>query len=361
MKSNLILFFQLFVLTAYSQNGQENLVANRIIEDKFVMINGIEQWVTIRGDSSKPAILFIHGGPGSSLSPYADGIYSKWERDFILVQWDQRGSARTYGRNAPEELSPAFLKSNPLTVKQMTSDGIELAKYLIEHLGKQKIILIGTSWGTVLATKMAIEKPNLFYAYIGHSQMVNPSKANLYAYNEVYLLAQNAGDQKSLDMLDRIGKPPYDTARSLGQLLRVVKTYQQKESTPAPASWEELSIEYNTDKDSQNRSDGDDYSFVNYAGDKKLEVSSMSSAIDFHNDGLIFKIPVYLIQGEKDIQTPAAINKAYFEKIISPEKKFIVLPNADHGFNQSVIDMEYKILTQYIKPLIKKNSIASNR
>ena len=236
----------------------------------------------------------------------------------------------------------------------MTSDGIELVKYLIKHLGKQKIILVGTSWGTVLATKMAIEDPGLFYAYIGHSQMVNPSGANLYAYHKVYQMAQNTGDRKSLDMLDGIGKPPYDTARSLGQLLRIIKKYQQKESIPAPASWGKLSPGYDNEKDSRSRSDGDDYSFANYAGDKHLGISSMSSAINFLNDGLVFKIPVYLIQGEKDIQTPAAINKEYFEKIISPEKKFILLPKADHGFNQSVVDMQYKILTQYIKPLIKE-------
>ena len=60
-------------------------------------------------------------------------IYGKWERDFILVQWDERATGRTYGRNAPEELTPEYLKSNPLTIDQMATDGIELAQYLIQH------------------------------------------------------------------------------------------------------------------------------------------------------------------------------------------------------------------------------------
>ncbi len=123
---------------------------SKISEEKFVLINGIEQWVTIKGDRSKPIILFIHGGPGSPISPYSDNLYKDWEKDFIIVQWDQRGTGKTFGRHAPEELTPDYLKSNPLTLDMMIHDGIELSEYLLKHVGKQKIILFGTSWGSAL-------------------------------------------------------------------------------------------------------------------------------------------------------------------------------------------------------------------
>ncbi len=353
MRLKLIIVFHLLIINAYSQNNLNYSITNRVKEEGFIKINGIEQWVTIKGDSTKPVVLFLHGGPGSPISPYADAVYGKWERDFILVQWDQRGTGKNFGHNAPEELSPEYLKSNPLTIEQMTTDGIELVNYLIKHLGKQKIILFGTSWGSILGVKMATKNPELFYAYIGHSQMVNPSAGLVFAYQKVYQLAQNAKDQKSLDVINSIGKPPYDTAKNLGQLMRIIKKYQQKKSIPPPASWLELSPEYNNEKDSQNRSDGDDYSFVNYAGDKRIGITPISSTVNFLNDGLVFKIPVYLIQGKEDIQTPEVITKEYFNKISAPEKKFILLPKTDHGFNQSVVDTQYRIMTQFIKPLIK--------
>lgn len=135
--------------------------------------------------------------------------------------------------------------------------------------------------------------------------------------------------------------------------MRAVKQYQRVKSTPASATWFVLPSNYDNDKDNQFRSDGDDYSFVNYAGDQKLGIASMSSKINFFQDGLIFKIPVYLIQDEEDIQTPVSICWSYYYKIKAPSKKLILLPNTEHGFNQAVIDAHYKVMREYIMPGIK--------
>lgn len=95
--------------------------------------------------------------------------------------------------------------------------------------------------------------------------------------------------------------------------------------------------------DDQNRNDGDDYSFVNFVGDKQLGISSMRSSINFLKNNLIFKIPVYFIQGKLDILTPQESTKLYFNKLKASPKEYILLPATAHGFNQSVIDAQYKI------------------
>src|SRR5690554_4406176 len=100
MRTAALIVFNLFLfsVSAIAQTKPIN-------EEKFLSINGIEQWVTIKGeDISKPVILFLHGGPGSVMSPY-NKIYDEWENDFILVNWDQRGAGRTFGRNAPAEIN----------------------------------------------------------------------------------------------------------------------------------------------------------------------------------------------------------------------------------------------------------------
>ena len=59
----------------------------KIDEKGFVKVGGIEQWVTVKGDScANPIVLFLHGGPGNTLSPYAEAIHGAWAKDFTLVQ-----------------------------------------------------------------------------------------------------------------------------------------------------------------------------------------------------------------------------------------------------------------------------------
>ncbi|MBL0342956.1 MAG: hypothetical protein IPP71_20055 [Bacteroidetes bacterium] len=84
-----------------------------------------------------------------------------------------------------------------------------------------------------------------------------------------------------------IGPPPYDRAKKVGQLFRILKKYEKANSTPAPESWFVVSPEYDNENDNRNRSEGDDYSFVNYAGDSKLGVQAMSASINLMNDNLI--------------------------------------------------------------------------
>ncbi|WP_300565771.1 alpha/beta hydrolase [Flavobacterium sp.] len=330
-------FLFLLTLTTYT------LSATEIKEEQFITINGIEQWVTIKGDASKPVILFLHGGPGSTMSPYAHNVYKSWEKDFVLVQWDQRGAGKTYGKNGPKELTPEFLKANPLTVEQIANDGIALTEYLTKHLGKRKVILFGTSWGSVLGIHMASKRPDLFSAYVGHSQVVVPSANMPRCYGVVYEKAEKAKDAASLEILNTLGKPPYNSARKDGKLMRIIKKYESQASTPAPESWWTAASEYDNEKDAMDRENGDDYSFVNYAGDEKFNLVSMVGKIDYMRDNLDFKLPIYFIQGEEDILTPATITKPYFEKLKAPKKEYILLPKTAHGFNEAVVAAQYKI------------------
>lgn len=329
--------------------------AKPINEEKFVTIGGIQQWITIRGDdSSKPVILFLHGGPGSVMSAYGNAVYGAWEKEFILVQWDQRGAGRTFGKNAPTNVDENYWIENPLTVEQMTDDGIELSKYLIQQFKKQQIIIIGSSWGSVMGTTMALKAPALFYAYVGHSQIVNPAEGLIFSYHKVFKMAQAADDKESIDKLTSIGLPPYDDAKIAGQLFRVIKKYERQHAVPAPANWWKLAAQYDNATDDKNREDGDDYSFINYMGHKKMGIPSMAATVNFLQNGLQFKLPVYLIQGEEDILTPRELTKPYFDKIEAPAKKYFLLPGAAHGHNQAVIDMQYKIVKTYILPLTDK-------
>ena len=340
----------LLILLLTFVSGRLTAQIKSINEENFIPIGGIEQWVTISGeDKTKPVILFLHGGPGSTMSQYDDAIYGHWKKDFVLVYWDQRGAGRTFGKNAPETVAEDYWMENPLTVEQMTADGIELSEYLVKYFGKRKITLIGTSWGSVLGANMALKRPDLFAAYIGHSQIVDGKEGFLNAFNIVSKLALAAKDQESLDKLETLGPPPYGDARKSGQLMRIIKKYERQNSIPAPANWWKVASKYDNEKDANDRYNGDDYSFLYFAGHKQMGIKPMEAAVNFTKDGLRYKIPVYLIQGEEDILTAPALTKAYFDKVKAPKKEFVLVQGAAHGHNQAVIDAQYKAVKKALK------------
>lgn len=53
----------------------------------------------------------------------------------------------------------------------------------------------------------------------------------------------------SLSILNTVGNPPYDKAKNIGKLLRVVKKYERANSIPAPNAWFVESPDYDNVKD----------------------------------------------------------------------------------------------------------------
>src|SRR2546426_10743287 len=109
---------------------------NGIVEERFIKIGGIDQWITIRGeDRHNPVLFFVHGGPGSTYSIFTPMLRS-WEKYFTIVQWDQRGTGKTLRKTGKSG-------TGILTFDRLTRDGIEIAEFLRNHLGQQKLILVG--------------------------------------------------------------------------------------------------------------------------------------------------------------------------------------------------------------------------
>jgi pimeloyl-ACP methyl ester carboxylesterase len=158
--ASLALFVALFVVggAAHAQGS-----ARRIEEASLIRIGGIEQWVTIRGDDRRnPVLLFLHGGPGDVQSPFVS-TYAPYEKDFVLVQWDQRGAGRTFVKNG----------AAGVTLEKLIADGIDLAEQLHRRFAAAPLILFGHSWGTIIASGMAQQRPELFTAYVGTGQVTS--------------------------------------------------------------------------------------------------------------------------------------------------------------------------------------------
>jgi pimeloyl-ACP methyl ester carboxylesterase len=301
----------------------------------YLPIGGIEQWVTVRGAKcGQPIVLVLHGGPGNALSPYADALFGGLESEFTVVQWDQRGAGRTFGRN------PGTAEAS-LTLPQMTADGVAVATQVAAALGQEKVILLGGSWGAALAVHMAKARPDAFHAYVGAGQLVDERDNGADSVARLRVLAEAGGDAQTLAMLDSLGTPPWTNPRAFGQLRRATRVYEAKSTLPAPAQWWKPAADYATPADFAAAEAADEYSYIEFVG---MKGGGMLSQVDLAALGTDFPLPITLIQGEHDLVTTKDVSRRWFDTLQAPQKHFVLLANTGHDPNEEMLAAEVAAL-----------------
>lgn len=169
-------------------------IKGSLSERVFVEINGIRQGMIIQSaDSSSPVLLFLHGGPGMPIFFLNTTHPSGLERDFTVVWWEQRGAGMSFASDIPPET---------MTVEQLIADTIAVTNYLRDRFGKEKIYLLGHSWGSFLGIQVAAKEPNLFHAYIGMAQVAYQLRSEMAARTHMLSAYQALGDTAMVRKLE---------------------------------------------------------------------------------------------------------------------------------------------------------------
>ena len=340
-------------LPAFSQSAAQAITeaplvckagTRQVNEEGFIKIGGIEQWVAIKGnDCRNPVILMVHGGPGNPNTIFAELPYAAWEKEYTIVQWDQRGAGRTFMRN------PATA-DGVLTIEGLAADGNQVAEYATKHLTAKKLILFGGSWGSALSVHMAKARPDLYAAYLSTGQLVNGRENETDSYRKLLDLAKAANDAKTIAAIEALGAPPWSNPRNSGLFRKISRGYEAKVITPTPKGWYALSPAYQTEKMQADYEAGEDYSWIQYVGVKR---EGMHATLDLYKLGTDFKIPVFMVIGEHDLTTTPAVARRYFDAIKAPKKEFFLLPLVGHDPNPPMVDAQYRVLKTHIAPLLK--------
>jgi pimeloyl-ACP methyl ester carboxylesterase len=98
----------------------------------------------------------------------------------------------------------------------MTQDGIELADLLRKQLGKDKIVLVGHSWGSILGVHMVKARPEHFYAFVGTGQAGDSATSYTVAHRELLKKVAALEEERALRELREVGPPPYADGRGYG-------------------------------------------------------------------------------------------------------------------------------------------------
>lgn len=296
-----------------SSNGIEKLIA--------VRINGIDQWLSIRGrDRRNPILLFLHGGPASPTMPVDYTFQSPWEDYFTVVQWDQRGTGKTYASDPKGQA--------PLTIEQMTSDAEEVVQYLLKNYQKQKIFLLGHSWGSLLGITLAQRHPESFYAYIGVGQMINSQKSEAGGYEFALSEAKSHHNTEAVKELEALAPYPGPqgalTIERVGMQRKWLMYYGGLTWRRTDFMWDAnswlLSPDY-TDNDLDATGNGSLYSLTHLL--PPLQHWSYEDVTDF-------RCPIFLFEGRHDYDVSHTLPEEWFGRVKAPQKKLVWFDDSAH-------------------------------
>jgi proline iminopeptidase len=142
----IIVFAMLFVLSLYFITIGDYSVPKTVAQDSsipHIKINNTIFHAETFGDSTKQAVIVVHGGPGNdyrSLLPL-----KALSKDYFVIFYDQRGTGLS--PRVPEE-------------EQSAENAVMDLKNIINYYSPdKKINIIGHSWGAMVATSYLAQNP----------------------------------------------------------------------------------------------------------------------------------------------------------------------------------------------------------
>lgn len=289
---------------------------NSIYELSKVKINNTNLEIMIRGNNrDNPVILFVHGGPCCSEIPYVRKYQDLLEQEFTVVQYDQRGSGKSY------VLGTDY---SGVTASTHADDLIALTAYIENFLNQNQVILVGHSYGTYIATITAARKPELFRAYVGIGQMSDTIESELDGLNKCIEAEDKVGNAEDVTYLSGL-----ENSIAQGQAI-TPRNYVRKYNFAA-----------------RNINENEDYlkGFLFGSEYNLLDVIRFYMASAKYQDGLIMEalknpitdivteieIPVYFVMGKYDCMTSPEAAEKYLDNLAGQSpKEMVIFENSAH-------------------------------
>lgn len=285
-----------------------------------ITLEGSEQWITIRGKNPRnPVLLFLAGGPGGSQLAATRDQLKALEDHFVVVNWDQPGSAKSY-HSVP-------FKS--LTRERYISDGHQLTLYLTQRFNQDKIYVLGESWGSALGIWMVQRNPELYHAFIGTGQMIAFAETEKYCYEQALKIASERGDRQKIEDLKRQGPPPYygnDVVWKESAYLMYLSDYMMRNPAITNSA-------YNTLGDMAAPEYGL-YDKINYVRGIIYTFNHVYQQLydfDLRKQATKINVPVYFLEGRHDINAPPVLVEDYYKILDAPRKEFIWFERSGHS------------------------------
>lgn len=301
--------------------------AYTIDSSEKIKYNNQTYYVRIRTcDINNPVVLFLHGGCGSPDRAQVIKYQSPLADKFTLVAWDQRGAGLAYNK---EEA-----KSLVLTKDVYVEDAHNVVCYLKERFNKDKIIIVGHSFGSVLGVWLADKCPDDICAYIGVGQCIDYIENEKLSYEWALNEAKRLNDRKAINTLQKIGSPSNgkysgNHVKSIMKQRSILHKYGGATYANRKPYWQELLFhdvpilhkEYTLSQLIKY------VKGLSYSPNQPLATTNP----DFMNTVKSLDVPVYLLLGRHDRNCVSALAEQWLNLLNAPEKQLIWFENSAHS------------------------------
>jgi pimeloyl-ACP methyl ester carboxylesterase len=305
------------VVVAFA-NGAYSMDTNNTIDDEFLVKSGGEElYIRVRGQNiNNPVLLYLHGGPGELTGPLNFQAYAgpELEKRYIIGYLHQRNTCK----------SPS-VPIETLTVEQFIEDVYNVVAFLREKFNKDKIFLLGHSFGGILGYMYLIEYEDHhnIEKFVSAGGAFSADSLEENGYKTAIELAEKTDNQKALDRLNTLGPPPYETFQEgmVWRMLIVGMLNGMKEGITKNFDMSKVMTVTGTEK-------------TDPEWQKKMMTIANAmwnelKTVDIEEDVKKIHIPILMIAGAKDIMVPFTLMEKGYENL-GGEKEYFILENSNH-------------------------------
>lgn len=228
-----------------------------------------------------------------------------------------------------EEQGWHIAKTETLTKELYINDLHNVVEYLKKRFNKNKIIIVGHSFGSQLGVWYCQRYPENVESYVGIGQVIDAARNEEISYKFTLDEARKRNDKRAEKVLLKIG-PPVNGFYKDDKLL-VQRNYLNKFG----------GIEYGKYKSSifitlpKIPCMFKEYSLRTMLNYVRANVYCLSQPVgqekvDFIKDVKALGIPVYLFMGKSDYNTVYDLAKEWLDNLEAPYKKFISFDKSGH-------------------------------
>jgi len=323
-----------------------HVLLNSVAEVKYLRLGGVDQWVMMRGENvDNPALIILHGGPGMSEMGFFRHSNASLERHFIVVHWDQRGTGKSFDRD---------IQRSSMTLDQFLADLDDLVEIVRRRFGKQKVAILGHSWGTLLGAIYAARFPEKVSIYVGAAQIGDWPTAESLTYSLGLAEAERRQDKKALKQLRAIGPPPYPAKSVFVERMAVNRMDGQMRP----------GILWNAGRALFGRPESSIFDLPNLLRGFGFSMDALWPEVSKLNLLKLvpaLKMPVVIFVGRRDHWVPPETTVAFFDALDAPTKKLVWFNQSGHEMFVDEPDKFNATMVELVRPLISSPVAESGR